>query len=160
MEKAKRKENMMKLTLLALSLAAPGAIVPEQAVAQSTPQRGAALMQAGGEWAIGRWEGSVFSIGTPSGTAGLQSSPRTLIVQKSADGSATCSFFVSGDPVAPTKQCVIKVDGISLVTGASADVELSRSGPDSLQGTLRWTHAVVGRSAGMAGAQVSMQRVR
>jgi hypothetical protein len=35
-----------------------------------------------GDWALGRWDGNIVSIGTSNGTAGLSRESRHLIVQR------------------------------------------------------------------------------
>src|SRR5260221_6375474 len=45
-----------------------------------------AQMQAGGEWAIGRWEGNLVTVGTSAGSMGLTQSPRLLLVDKDGNG--------------------------------------------------------------------------
>lgn len=94
-----------------------------------------AKMLAGGEWALGRWEGGL-SRSTPSGGADSNQRPRTLIIQKSGTGAVTCLWFISNDPNSrqSTKNCTIGPDDISLETAAESLVELRRSGHDVLHG--------------------------
>jgi hypothetical protein len=54
---------------------------------------GEAQVLAGGEWAIGRWEGYVTSVGTlASGNSGLNKDPRVLLINKDGNGKVTCRF--------------------------------------------------------------------
>jgi len=123
---------------------------------------GASRRPNNGEWALGRWEGSIVSIGTSSGTAELSQSPRTLIIQKNDAGAVTCLWFISNDPKSRqwTKRCTVGPNGISLETAASSVVELSRSGRDGLQGRFVATGATGASGAGMSGTQVHLNRVR
>jgi hypothetical protein len=96
----------------------------------------AAQITPGGEWTIGRWEGTISKVGNSGGGSGLQSDPRTLIIQRNANGILVCSF---AEPQwaarTPMKSCMIGTDTISMVTYASSAIELSRSGTDGLVGT-------------------------
>ena len=79
---------------------------------------------------------------------------------KDDKGSVTCRWFIPGTPNSPTKRCTMRATGISLVTVASSEVEPSRSGPETIQGTFRPANAVGGAGAGMVGRQVYMNRVQ
>jgi hypothetical protein len=86
-------------------------------------------MLAGGEWALGRWEGTLVSIGTSAGTTGLGKSLRTLIVQKADTGAVTCLWFISDNPKSTqwTKRCKVGPKDITLETSAASSVELWRT---------------------------------
>lgn len=134
----------------------------------------AQLSPAGGwEWAIGRWEGNLLTVGTPSGGMGLNASPRLLLIDKRGDGTVTCRFLFFAPPADPyppssaipptaglTKRCVIGPNSISLTTATSAVLELSRSGQDGLQGTSKPASGMGAQAPGLSGIQVSMKRVR
>lgn len=141
----------------ALALAIVTSCITHQVVAQGTP----AQMLPGGEWALGRWEGNLVTIGTSSGTAGLRQSPRTLIVQKNADGTITCLWFISNDPKSAqwTKNCLVGPNSIKLETAAKSLVDMSRSGQNGLQGRFVPAGPVAGSGAGMSGSQVHLSRV-
>ena len=127
------------------------------AAAQGT----SAQMLAGGEWALGRWEGTLVGIGTSSGTIGLGQSLRTLIVQKADTGAVTCLWFISNNAKSTqwTNRCKVGPKDITLETSAAASVELWRTGPDTLQG--RFVSGGPPRSSGMWGAQqLHLNRVR
>jgi hypothetical protein len=124
------------------------------------------------EWAIGRWEGNLLTVGTSAGSMGLNKSPRLLLIDKVGNG-VTCRFLYippPSDPYPPssaippdaglTKRCVIRPNGISLTTSISAELELSRSGPDGLQGTSKSPYARGAQAPGLGGIQVHMNRVR
>jgi hypothetical protein len=85
-----------------------------------------AQMQAGGEWAIGRWDGHVAVAGTSYSSMGLNSEARTLIIGRTSSGAVSCRWdtpqLAAGSP---TKSCTIRVGTISLVTIASTTVELT-----------------------------------
>lgn len=125
-----------------------------QAAAQGAPP-GAGQMQAGGEWAIGRWEGQLLRIG--SSTAKRANESRTLIVERSASGATTCQFFPPGSSKGSTKRCEINASGISITTSSDAELELSRSGQDAAKGTFMPRLA---QSAGavMGGMRVHLRR--
>jgi hypothetical protein len=143
---------------IAFTLALVASFNAHQSVAQGTSGQ----MLPGGEWALGRWEGNLVSIGTSSGTAGLHQSPRTLIVQKDATGEVTCLWFISDDPKSRqwTKNCKMGPNGVSLETAAASLVEMSRSGQDGLQGRFVPAGPVAGSGAGMGGSQVYLKRVQ
>ena len=128
----------------------------QEAIAEGTPGQ----MLPGGEWASGRWEGRLVSIGNANGTAALSQSPRTLIVRRDADGTVTCLWYVSNDPQSRqwTKKCKIGPRSISLETAAGSQVEMSRSGQDDLQGQLFPALLSTGASAGMGGTHVYLKR--
>jgi hypothetical protein len=140
----------------AFALAIVASCYAPEAVAQGTP----AEMLPGGEWALGRWEGNVVSVGTSAGTAGLSRSPRTLIVQKDAAGTVTCLWFISDDPKSRrwTKNCKIGKDGLSLETAAKSVIELGRSGGDGLKGRFVPAGPVVAGTG--SGQQVHLNRAQ
>jgi hypothetical protein len=117
-------------------------------------------MLPGGEWALGQWEGTLVSQGTSAWTAGLNQSPRTLIVRKDASGAVTCLWFISNDPKSRrwTKNCRIGPNGISLETSAASVVEMTRSGPNALQG--RFVPAAPQARFTGSGSQVHLNRVQ
>lgn len=91
-----------------------------------------------GDWALGRWEGTISQVaGNAYGSMGLTSGPRTLIIQRDSSGQVSCFWFIPADGQQPTKQCTVKANGISLITIASSVVELYPTGSDTLQGTFR-----------------------
>ena len=116
-------------------------------------------MLPGGEWAIGRWEGSLHTVGTSSGTTGLSSEPRVLIICGDSAGRFDCFFAVAGR-LGPTTRCEIGPDSVSFVTAFPAVIELRRTGPDTMQGTSR-PRVAMGRIApGIGDIVVAMKRVR
>jgi hypothetical protein len=153
-----------------LALPAP----PSSAQQAAAAALGEAQVLPGGEWAIGRWEGYVMSVGTAaSGSMALNKDPRLLLIDKDANGKVTCRFlfipasFGSNPPTTAipaaaglTKRCVISPQGISLVTATSFEIELSRSGPDALQGKSKAPDARGSGPPGLGGIQVHMNRVR
>jgi hypothetical protein len=97
-----------------------------------------ALFTPGAEWSIGRWDGHIYTTGTVSGTQGISSSPRTLVIRRSADGVVTCNWAEPEHVLkTPAYDCKIEGNSISLVTTASSVVELRRSGSDTIAGTFR-----------------------
>lgn len=144
--------------MTALALGVVMSSTAHQAVAQGTP----AQMLPGGEWALGRWEGNLVSIGTGNGTAGLSQSPRTLVVRKDSSGTIICLWFISNDPKSRqwTKNCIVGPNGIKLETAAKSLVDMSRSGQDGLQGRFVPAGPVAGSGAGMSGSQVHLNRVQ
>lgn len=111
------------------------------------------MAPTGADWALGRWDGTVYMTGTSAGSMGLRSERRSLIVRKNADGTSTCNW---AEPEhvqkTPARSCRIGTDTVSLVTVASSIVELTRSGPDDLTGRFQAT--------GWARAQAHLQRAR
>lgn len=127
--------------------------------AQSMPPQEPARMLPGGEWAIGQWEGSLHTVGTSSGTTGLASNPRILIIRKDANGRVDC-FFSAPGRLGPTTQCTIGQDRVAFVTGASAEIELRKSGPDTMQGTSKPQAARGRMSPGIGDIVVTMKRAQ
>jgi len=151
-----------------LALSAPQSSAQQPAAANL----GEAQVRAGGEWAIGRWEGNAVWLGTSSGTRGLTKRPLLLLIDKEGNGKVTCRLLAIPPPANPyppssavrpadglTKRCVIGPNGISLTTAISSEFELSRSGQDALQGPSKPPNAV-GRQGPGEGGQVHMNRVR
>lgn len=104
-------------------------------------------------------------VGGSAGTTGLNKEPRLLIIDKDVNGKVTCRFLPLPAPGGPyaglTKQCAIGPNDISLTASTSAKIELSRSGPDGLQGRLRTPSGFGGGiTPGLTGIQVHMNRVR
>ena len=108
-----------------------------------------------------------------SGSMALNKDPRLLLIDKDGNGKVTCRFLRipdSSNPYPPTtaipaaagltKRCAISPQGISLVTAASFDIELSRSGPDALQGKSKAPYAMGSGPPGLGGIQVHMNRAR
>jgi hypothetical protein len=91
--------------------------------------------EAGTEWAVGRWDGTVYVSGTGSGTMGLRSEPRSMIIRYNASGALACNWaepeFVT---VTAAKNCRIGANTVSLVTVAGSTVDLARTAPDILTG--------------------------
>lgn len=144
----------MKIPLWVAGVLAIG--IQNHVAAQGAPP-GAGRIQAGGEWAIGRWEGQLLRIGTSSGTAGLTNESRTLLVERDATGAATCHFFSPGFSKGPTKRCAINANGVSITTGADAEVELSRFGQDAVKGTFM-PRPAQSAGVGMSGMRVHLRR--
>jgi len=152
-----------------LAVAAIGTVMLALPVPPSSAQQpaaatlGEAQMLPGGEWAIGRWEGNVLWKGTSAGTLGLSNYPVLLTVDKDANGKVTCRIHGIPPPSVPspgrTKRCVIGPNGISLTTRDTAEFELSRSGPDGLQGPVKPPFAQ-GNAVPGGGAQAHMNRAR
>lgn len=151
-------------------LALPAPPSPAQQPAAAT--LGEAQMRAGGEWAIGRWEGNAVWKGTSAGTLGLTKLPLLLLIDKDSNGKVACRLLAIPPPANPyppssavppaaglTKRCVIGPNGISLTTAISSEFELSRSGQDALQGPSKPPNAV-GNAVPGGGGQVHMNRVR
>lgn len=144
-----------------------------QQPASSVPGEAQLSSADGWEWAVGRWEGNLLTVGTDSGGMGLKASPRLLLIDKKGDGPVICRFLFIPPPAEPyppssaipltaglTKRCVIGPNGISLTTAISAVLELSRSGPDGLQGTSKSPYARGSQAPGLSDIQVSLKRVR
>jgi hypothetical protein len=127
-----------------------------QAAAQ-TPSS-VAQMAAGGEWALGRWEGNLTGVGS---SGGATQSPRTLIIEKNGAGIVTCLWFITNDPNSQrwTEGCTIGQKDITLETSARSSVELSRSGQNSLQGKFKGAGAAAANS-GLSTTYVHMNRVQ
>ena len=143
-----------------LALPAP----PSSAQQPGAATLGEAQLLPGGEWGIGRWEGTLVMIGTVAGGTSLNKAPRLLTVEKDSAGKLTCRFVPLPAPSLPeaglTKRCVVGPNGISLISATSTEIELSRSGPDGLQGPAKPPFAVGVQGAGFSGMQVHMNRVR
>ncbi len=92
------------------------AIQPAFAQPATTRPLGTADMQSGGEWALGRWEGTISRVGTSSGNMGLAQESRTLIIEKDGTGATKCYWFVSNTSKYPTKSCKVTASGTSLVS--------------------------------------------
>ena len=117
---------------------------------------------AGGEWAIGRWEGNAYMVGayTATGAMGLNTRAMLLQIDRESSGRVTCRFsFVP--PLAQnnpgqTKRCVLGPEGISLTSIIGVDVDLKRSAPDRLTGKAK---ALLQQAPGLAGADFAFKRV-
>ncbi len=92
---------------------------------------------SGSEWAIGRWDGHITRLGGAGGAAnsGLQTEQRVLIIAKTGAGLICRWSFSETVTQELTRRCRIGANSISLVTLANTDVELTRSGENSLTGT-------------------------
>jgi hypothetical protein len=164
---AARRSNMDSKLRVFISIAAT-VVLLASTVATSFAQPavpGEAQLLPGGEWALGRWEGYVMSVGTSgAGTMGLNTAPRLFTIERDAAGRVRCRFATVPPPPHPnaglTKRCVISPQGVSLVTSNSFEIELVRSGPDALQGTSKPPYAVGAQAPGLGGIQVTLSRMR
>jgi hypothetical protein len=124
----------------------------------AAPPLGEARLLSGAEWAIGQWEGEVLTVGSSAGSAGL------LTIERDAAGNFSCRFVTAAPPASPhtgpTKRCIIKPNGISLSTAIWTEIELTRSGPDGLQGGSKSSTARGAQAPGSVGVQVHLNRVR
>src|SRR4051812_45835276 len=66
--------------------------------AQSTdprPNPGAAEVTSGAEWALGRWDGGVYSIGGAGGVTGgssMNNRSRSMLISRNSGGTFICRF--------------------------------------------------------------------
>lgn len=140
------------------ALAIAFAAQPSAAQDASRFASGPAEVLPGGDWAIGYWQGNLVKIGTGGGTAGLTKSPRTLVVEREASGGVACRWLGHG-PSTPTQRCQLGKDRVAVVMSSGSEMDLSRSGPDALQGIVRWKGATGASGAGMTGTQVFLNRL-
>ena len=92
-----------------------------------------------GDWAIGHWKGTIWNnySNTP-----MYTEERTLDVERLPDGKVGCRWAYPPDmPVGWAPKCKIDEKGISLLSTAGSDVELSRSGV-GLEGRMRTKSSV------------------
>ncbi len=152
-----RNARMLVASAMAVATLALSAT---QSSAQQPAARpiGEAHLLPGAEWAIGQWEGNVQTVGTSASSMGL------LTIEKDAAGNFSCRFVTVPPPASPhaglTKRCVIKPNGISLTTAISTEIELTRSGPDGLQGGSKSSNARGVQAPSVGGIQVYLNRVR
>jgi hypothetical protein len=154
--------NRMASSMLVASVMGMATLAPW--ATQSSAQRpaaapiGEARLLSGAEWAVGQWEGEVLIVGSSAGSAGL------LTIEKDAAGIFSCRFVTAAPPASPhagpTKRCLIKPNGISLSTAIGTEIELTRSGPDGLQGGSTSSTAGGVRAPGSVAIQVHLNRVR
>jgi hypothetical protein len=111
-----------------------------------------------GGWAIGYWQGNIMAPETSAGGSGLGKSPRALVVERDGSGTVICRWLGHSEPTTLTQRCRVRKDGITFVPWSGSEFELFRSGPDALQGTVRWKGAWAGERTGM-GTQVLMNRL-
>ena len=83
-----------------------------------------------GDWAIGLWKGT--EVHAPMGGGGLTIYDVSLFVAANG-GKLSCTWAGK-----PTKNCAIGTDRITFVSAWSADIDLQRSGPNSLAGTVKY----------------------
>ena len=124
-------------------------------------------MLAGGEWALGRWEGNGVLIGSAAGASSgsggsmaLTTVPAVLEIRKDDRQNVSCFFFRPTDGERPTKKCTVGPNGISLIAANSAVVELRRSGPNALAGRYQPATARAVVAPGNSDIQVHLNRVR
>lgn len=132
----------MKAAIFALGLVL--AVAPDLP-AQTTsadPAGSPAYTGTVGDWAIGIWEGTVATVGNGStaGNTGLVSSKRSMQITKDRTGVPRCFWGTSRDSMAAAKKCQITANAISLVSAVDVSFELSRTGANSIVGTM--PHAI------------------
>jgi hypothetical protein len=158
---------MSRLTVFARAACAIGTMtlpLSEPSAQQSvTPNRGDAQVLPGGEWAIGRWEGKLLSVGTSAGALNLNKRPVLLRIDRESDGKVTCRLAFVPPPTPDaglTRRCVIGPNGISLTAANTTEIELRRSGPNGLQGKGTPPFAVAQQAPGLSGGELHLNRVQ
>lgn len=106
----------------------------ESAMGQSKGPTVSAFEGTVGDWSIGVWKGIIW---TNRSNTPMYTEERILTVQRLKDGKVRCRWAYPPDmPVGWAPQCKIDEKGISLVSTAGSDVELSRNG-NVLDGRMR-----------------------
>jgi hypothetical protein len=122
-------ENLMKRlmqTALAVSAVPLFSIAGE---AQSKGPKESAYEGSVGDWALGRWEGYIF---TNYHATSLKPEPRILIIQRQPDGKVGCRWAIPENlpKVGWAPRCRITAIGLSLETTANSEVVLDRTGAE------------------------------